>query len=169
MIYTECRTLIISKWRNYERMNGNVSISPAPPSYIRYIKGLLPSVRHRGSHNSDKLKGSKHSDSFLAKLPSFQQKKMAMIVIKELTKPWRKYKNAKKYTLWIEIASILILILYFFSSKFWLLKVQNDLYQKCLTFIVLMTRMGLLPFFRIWGSQNSEHMGLPFFRNNVLL
>ena len=62
---------------------------------VMHLAGLLPSVRQRGSHNSDKLQGSRNSDSFLARLLSFRQQKRTMIVIKEVTKPWRKYKTQK--------------------------------------------------------------------------
>ena len=58
----------------------------------RHVRsGLLPSVRHRGSHNSDKLQGSRIPTGFLTRLRSFRQQKRTIIVIKELTKPWRKF------------------------------------------------------------------------------
>ena len=60
--------------------------------------GLLPSVRHRGSKNSDKLQGSKNSDSFWLGSNISDSKKRTMIVLKELTKLWRKSNTTTNVT-----------------------------------------------------------------------
>ena len=89
-IFSMSGTRLVIQWHWVSR--NIVKTKHLPGAYIQTSiasnrKGLLPSVRHRGSHNSDKLKGSKHSNSFLARLQSFRQQKRTIIVIKELTKP----------------------------------------------------------------------------------